>query len=90
MAETNLFDLMVLPASALRSRRLSKKHGHSAVPGSGPAGETCGGCKNFVRKEMSKTYFKCGIMRAYWTGGTGTDIRSRDKACRHWEAQADV
>ena len=55
-------DLMVLPASALKARRLSKKHGHAAAPGTGPAGETCKGCANLVRKEMASTYFKCGLM----------------------------
>jgi hypothetical protein len=80
------FDLMVLPESALKVRRLSKKHGHAAVPGSGPAGETCGSCENLVRKQMASTYLKCGLMEAYWTGGYGTDVRAKDAACRRWEA----
>jgi len=79
-------DLMVLPASALKARRTSKKHGHAAVPGTGPEGETCRSCAHLVRKEMASTYLKCGLMRAYWTGGQGTDVRARDAACRRWEA----
>lgn len=79
------FDLMVLPESALKARRLSKKHGHAAMPGSGPTGETCGSCENFVRKQMAGTYLKCGLMQAYWTGGYGTDVRARDAACRRWK-----
>ena len=78
-------DLMVLPPSALKARRLSKKHGHAAMPGTGPAGETCKSCANLVRKHMGKTYIKCGLMRAYWTGGYGTDVRVADPACRRWE-----
>lgn len=86
MSDPAQFDLMVLPASALKARRLSNKHGHAAVPGTGPKGETCGGCANLVRKEMSKTYLKCGLMQAYWTGGSGSDVRAGDAACRRWEA----
>jgi hypothetical protein len=78
---------MDLPESALNARRLSRKHGHAAVPGTGPAGETCGSCEHLVRKTMSKTYLKCGIMVAYWTGGEGTDVRAGDAACRRWMAR---
>jgi hypothetical protein len=79
--------LMVLPASAIRKPK-SKKHGHAALPGTGPAGETCKTCEHLVRKEMSGTYLKCGLMRAYWTGGQGTDVRLKDAACRRWEKAA--
>ena len=89
MAETDQFELMVLPATALQARRLSKKHGHAAVPGTGPEGKTCGSCDHLVRKQLSKAYLKCGLMKAHWTGGEGTDVRSRDAACRRWEVQSD-
>lgn len=79
-------ELMVLPASALQARRLSKKRGHAAATGTGPEGETCGSCGNLARVEYAKTYLKCGLMRAYWTGGEGTDVRARDSACRNWKA----
>ena len=46
-------DLMVLPASALKARRKSKKHGHAAMPGTGPSGETCGTCEHLARKHIS-------------------------------------
>lgn len=84
-APTSQPDLMILPPSALKARRLSRKHGHAAVPGTGPIGETCGGCAHLVRKQMSKAYLKCRLMRAYWTGGEGTDVRAGDAACRRWE-----
>lgn len=79
-------DLMVLPASALKARRLSKKHGHAALPGTGPVGETCAGCAHLVRRQMSKAYLKCGLMAVYWTRGEGSDVRAADPACRRWEA----
>lgn len=78
-------DLMVLPASALlHARRLLSKRGHAAPPGTGPEGETCGSCVHLVRRQMAKTYFKCGLERARWTGGGGTDVRAKDAACRRW------
>jgi hypothetical protein len=35
---------------------------------------------------MAKTYLKCELMKAYWTGGAGSDIKARAPACRRWEA----
>lgn len=60
---------------------------HADVPGSGPEGETCGTCSNLYRNRLSKTYLKCGLMRSYWTGGAGTDVRAKDAACSHWAPQ---
>lgn len=82
---TDRFELMVLPPSAIKPKK-PKKHGHAALPGTGPEGETCGSCANLARKVMARTYLKCGLMRAYWTGGTGSDVRAADAACRRWEA----
>lgn len=79
-------DLMVLPESALKARRLSHKRGHAAPPGTGPVGETCGSCWHLDRVQMGKTYLKCGRMRAHWTGGEATDVRAGDAACHKWEA----
>ncbi len=80
-------ELMTLPASALRKQK-SKQHGHAAVPGTGPDGETCVSCRHLHRNKAVKTYLKCALMRAYWTGGYGTDVRAKDPACRRWEAKA--
>lgn len=87
MSEQRDFDLMVLPASALAMRRpKQKQNGYAALPGSGPAGETCGSCANMVRKELSRSYLKCALMSAHWTGGAGSDVRSKSPACRRWDA----
>ena len=80
--------LMTLPPSALAARRKSNKRGHAAAPGSGPSGETCKTCAHVVRKEMGKTYFKCALMRAHWTGGNATDVRATDPACSRWSDAA--
>lgn len=63
----------------------TKKHGHAWAPGTGPEGETCGSCKHLARKTMARTFLKCALMRAVWTGGYGTDVRARDPACKKWE-----
>ena len=68
----------------------SKKRGHAAPPGTGPAGETCGSCKNLVRRRMAKSYLKCALMRAAWTGGYGMDVRARDPACSKWAKPSAV
>lgn len=61
--------------------------GHVLPPGSGPAGETCGSCRHLARVVLAKTYRKCGLNRANWTGGGATDVRARDAACAKWEAK---
>jgi hypothetical protein len=76
--------LMILPPSALLGVTV-KKRGHAARPGTGPEGETCGTCKHLVRRQMAKTYMKCGLTMAKWTGGAGSDIRHKDPACSKWE-----
>lgn len=62
--------------------------GYAGTPGQGPQGETCGTCEHLVRKEYSKTYFKCGLTN--YTGGPATDIRKGSPACQHWAALADL
>ncbi len=57
----------------------------AALPGSGPSGESCGSCGHLVRREMARVYLKCGLMRAHWTRGPGSDIRARAPACRNWK-----
>lgn len=68
-----------------KAKRKTIPKGHAAPPGGGPAGETCKTCRHLTRRVHAKSYLKCGLMRKHWTGGTGTDVRSRDAACRHWE-----
>lgn len=76
--------LFILPPSALRSARIPQR-GHAARPGTGPEGETCGSCAHYTLRRMSKTYRKCILMKAKWTGGAGTDIRAGDPACSKWD-----
>ena len=62
-----------------------KIRGHAARPGTGPEGETCKSCKHYTLRHFAGTYRKCGLTRAKWTGGAGTDIRAGDPACEKWE-----
>lgn len=64
--------------------------GYAALPGTGPASETCKSCKHIYRHRMAKTYIKCDLMQRYWTGGPGSDVRAGSPACSRWEASADA
>lgn len=74
----------------LKARTKPQKRGYAAPPGTGPAGETCGTCRHLYRNRMAKTYLKCNLMRAHWTGGFGTDILAKAPACREWTSTAPV
>lgn len=74
-----------LLAQSRKSRKPTQPKGYAAPPGTGPEGETCKTCAHIHRNEMSKTYLKCGLMSAHWTGGPATDIRAGWPACRLWE-----
>ena len=85
-----LFGEIELPPEPKRDKRgrlPTKKRGHYAAPGTGPAGETCGTCKHIVGKQLSsKVVYKCGLARSIWTSGPGSDIRLKDAACGGWRA----
>ena len=67
-------------------RKPTPPKGYAAPPGTGPVGETCKTCRHYALRHFSKTYRKCGLMMAHWTGGPGSDIRAGAPACRLWEA----
>lgn len=87
---TDLFGLGIpLPKEKVKGKRgTPTPHGHAARPGSGPEGECCGTCQHLYRNRMAKTYLKCELMRRFWTGGRGSDVRAKDPACRNWQARA--
>lgn len=82
-------DLWNMPMGAFKPKRgTTKPRGHAGPVGSGPKGETCKTCRHLVRTDdCSKVYLKCGLMKARWTGGPGTDVRAKDAACWKWEAK---
>ena len=61
--------------------------GYAALPGTGPAGETCGSCAHASRRHR---YAKCRLLRARWTHGIKTDIRLRTPACSRWQPIEDA
>lgn len=88
MGTEDLFSLdrALTPAERRRLQaKPAKKTGHAWRPGTGPEGETCKTCCHLVRRQMAKVYLKCGLMRQHWTGGSGTDVRAGDPACREWK-----
>ena len=93
MKQEDLFILASGPMLTRGQRNLlstrSKKRGHAAPIGTGPVGETCGSCAHLAANRMAKTYHKCGLMRAVWTGGYGTDVRVRDAACKRWGGRTE-
>ena len=68
-----------------RGKHYVEPRGYAAKPGSGPVGETCGSCIHHGVKRMSKSYHKCELAAAIWTGGRGSDILVRSPACSKWE-----
>lgn len=76
--------MMDAPLTGRKKRKLTFRRGHAAVPGSGPKGETCKTCQHLARIELARTYPKCGLMRAQWSRGRGTDVRVSDPACSRW------
>lgn len=65
-----------------RGKHYVQPRGYFYKPGTGPAGETCGGCAHIVG---GRRYKKCALNRARWTHGRATDILASAPACRHWE-----
>ena len=64
--------------------------GHADKPGTGPAGETCGGCHYMEAFHYKRTYHKCGARPGeHWKGGRATDIRPMDAACSKFVACAN-
>ena len=59
-----------------------RQRGYAAMPGTGPAGETCATCKNCAR---FRKWAKCRLIERKWTGGRATDVLMRSPACSRWE-----
>jgi len=84
----DLFDLdrVLTPSERRHLRGGTQPNGYAARPGTGPKSETCRTCQHLIRVCRAKTYRKCELMRAHWTGGKGTDVLASAPACRNWKA----
>ena len=67
-----------------RGKHYVEPRGYAMPPGTGPKGETCKTCAHIVREHRGK-FRKCGMNRAKWTRGPGTDILAGALACSKWE-----
>lgn len=79
-------DRALTPQERKRLRAATTPKGYAALPGTGPAGETCGSCVHLARRRMARVYLKCGLMERGWTGGAATDVRAKAPACSRWAA----
>lgn len=62
---------------------------HPYPPGSGPPGQSCGTCAKLCERVFRKTYFKCHVLKRFWSAGPATDVRKKDPACMAWEPRID-
>lgn len=76
---------LVLLAPRPHGKHYVEPKGYIEPPGTGPAGKTCRDCKHYTLNRMAKSYPKCGLNRARWTGGRGSDILAKAPACRRFE-----
>jgi len=59
---------------------------YAAIPGTGPAGESCRTCRNSRRRNHGhRAYWKCRLVRE--SHGPATDIRLKTPACRRWKSK---
>lgn len=73
------------PAKSMAPARSPRPGGYADRPGTGPEGESCGTCANCrAKRGASKTFYKCVLMLASWTGSRGTDVLLRSPACSKW------
>lgn len=75
-------------APGVPQKRKTKPNGYAALPGTGPAGETCKTCAFYSGVRYAKKYRKCLLMLPQWTGGPGTDILARSPACAYWRKES--
>ena len=86
--QPDLFDVgeRIEPLEPAQNTGRKKPPCTPAPVGSGPA-ETCKTCKHkYQTSGTANRYLKCGLMRAVWTKGPGTDIKASWPACRMWES----
>lgn len=90
MSDSTLFPDLEASAAPARPVRVKASGLYAALPGTGPAGETCRTCNNLSGKRMSRRYYKCELTKGQWTGGPGTDVKVRSPACSKWEPLAEA
>jgi len=89
VAEVDLFGPVPAQTAMGAGKMKGVRKGYAGIPGTGPAGETCGSCQHHAHNpnRTAKVYHKCALNRARWTGGPGSDILVRSPACQKWEKE---
>lgn len=60
--------------------------GYADLPGTGPEGKQCRDCAfDLAHSSGKKSWHKCELMRAVWTGSRRTDILAKSPACRKFK-----
>lgn len=79
--------LVLAPSPRVRGKHYVEPRGYAAPPGTGPEGKTCRDCAHYARNYTGsgKSFPKCNLARAKWTGGRGSDILARAPACNRFE-----
>jgi hypothetical protein len=65
-----------------RGAHYVQPRGYFHHPGTGPEGETCGGCEFATR---FRRYAKCAKNRARWSHTRASDILLTAPACKYWK-----
>lgn len=65
-----------------RGKHYIQPRGYAYHPGTGPEGQTCGGCEHAVRY---RRFLKCGKARAIWSHTRRTDILAGAPACKYFD-----
>lgn len=73
-----------------KKRREPIPKGYAGIPGTGPAGKTCKDCAHYYLRKLAKTYRKCYLTRANWTGGRGSDIKASSPACSYFASPSEA
>lgn len=73
---------------AFKKKRFTEDRAHAAPPGSGPAFLTCKTCDSLIQVVIrsGKRFWKCKLMKKYWSHGAATDIKRRDWACSFYKS----
>lgn len=81
---------LVLTPPGPRGKHYVEPRGYAGMPGTGPAGQTCHDCAHYrTVAGGSRTFPKCALNRAKWTGGRASDILARAPACSRFEESED-
>ena len=82
---------LVLTNPKPRGKHYVEPRGYVGRPGTGPKDKQCRHCAHYCHKGgVAGSYPKCGLNRARWTGGRGSDILASAPACNRFESPKET